>query len=31
MNEAKSNFEFTKRSIFDKELRDLTIKFNGDK
>jgi hypothetical protein len=31
MNEAKSNYEYTKRSILDKEVRELMTKFNIDK
>ena len=31
LNEAKSNFEYTKRSVCDGQLRELTVKFNQDR
>ena len=31
INELKSSFEFTKRSVLDSQIRELTVKFNQDK
>ena len=31
MNEMKSTFEFTKRSVCDGQMRELTMKFNQDR
>jgi hypothetical protein len=31
MNEMRSNFEFTKRSVCDGQMRELTVKFNHDR